>query len=103
MIGYQVLSYLNVNGAYNATINIYYFCSNLTNVINQSDGLSTLLSSEKQDTTLALNGSYKYMSANDNCSCVVVFPNFRFVLYSNVDYTGTVILNYKNTTKNPYV
>ena len=60
-----------------------------------------MISSERQDTTLALNGSYKYMSANDNCSGVVVFPNFGCVLYSNADYTGTVILNYKNTTKNP--
>ena len=58
-------------------------------------------SHHQKDTTIALNGSYKYMSANDNCSGVVVFPNFGFVLYSNIDYADTVILNYKNTTKRP--
>ena len=90
---------MNVNGAYNATINIYFSCGNLTNVYNQADGSSSLTSSERQDTTIALNGSYKYMSANDNCSDVVVFPNFGCVLYSNIDYGGTVILNYKHTKK----
>jgi len=90
---------LDVNGAYNATINIYYSCSNLTNVYNQADGSTILTSSERQDTPLVLNGSYKYMRANDNCSGVVVFLKFGCVLYSDVDYTGTVILNYKNKTK----
>jgi hypothetical protein len=92
---------LDVSGAYNATINIYFSCSNLTNLYNQSDGSSSLTSSERQDTSIALNGTYKYMSANDNCNGIVVYPNFGCVLYSNANYAGTVILNYKNTTKNP--
>jgi hypothetical protein len=80
---------------------IYYSCSNLTNVYNQDDGSSSLTSSDRQDTTIALNGIYKFMSANDNISGVVVFPNFGCVLYSNADYTGTVLVNYKNRTQNP--
>ena len=95
MIGQnQVLFYWMLLGAYNATINIYNSCSNMTNVYNQADGSNSLTSSERQNTTIALNGSYKYMSANDNCSGVVVFPNFGCVLYSNIDYADTVILNY---------
>ena len=39
------------------------------------------------------------MSANDKCNDVVVYPNFGCVLYSNVNYAGTVILNYKNIKK----
>ena len=92
---------LDVNGAYNSTLNIYYSCSNLTNVYNQPDGSSALTSLDRQDTSLALNGSYKFMNANDNISGVVVFPNYGCVLYSNSSYTGTVLVNYKNTTKNP--
>ena len=32
------------------------------------------------------------MNGNDNCSGVVVCPNFVCVLYSNSDYTGTTII-----------
>jgi len=73
----------------------------MTNLYNQANGSSSLTSSERQDTSLASNGSYKYMSTNDNCSGVVAFPNFGCVLYSNADYSRTVILNCKNTIENP--
>ena len=76
---------LDVNGAYNATLNIYYSCSNLTNVYNQDDGSSSLTSSERQDTTIALNGIYKYMSANDNISGVVVFPIILIPIINNIE------------------
>ena len=92
---------LDAIGSYNATLNIYYSCSNLTNVYNQPDGSSSLTSSDRQDTSLAMNGLYKFMNANDNISGVVVFPNYGCVLYSNSSYTGTVLVNYKNRTKNP--
>ena len=83
------------------TLYIYYSCSNLANIYNQADGSNSLTSSERQDTSIALNGSYKFMSGDNNISSIVLYPSFSCVLYSNVDYGGTVILDYKNSTNNP--
>ena len=92
---------LGTNGTYDSRISVPYSCPDLTNMFNQSNASSALTSSNRQDNSASIGGAYKNLNANDTASGAIIYPNWGCVMYQIQNYTGTVLLNYKNSTKNP--
>jgi hypothetical protein len=92
---------LGTSGGYNDTVLIPYSCPNLTNLFTQQYTSSSLGSSNRQDFTVSAAGTYKYLNAYANIDGFIIYPNWGIVVYNAINYGGTVICNYKNSTKNP--
>jgi hypothetical protein len=93
----------SIGNPYDNTIQVSYSCPDLTNMLNQPNISSSLGSSDRQDFSSSISGSYINLNAYGNSSpdCCVVYPGWGCVVYNTVNYTGTVLLNYKNSTLNP--
>ena len=88
---------------YDHTIPINYSCADLTNLLSQPNTSGSLTSSDRQDFGASVSGSYINLNAYayngvDGC---LVYPGWGCVVYNTVNYTGTVLLNYKNSSLNP--
>jgi hypothetical protein len=92
----------SIGNPYDNTIPISYSCPDLTNMLNQPNISSNLTSSERQDFSSSISGSYINLNAFANSSpdCAIIYPNFGCVVYNNTNYSGTILLNYKNSTPN---
>jgi hypothetical protein len=94
---------LGAYGSFNSTINVSYSSPDLRNLFNQTDGLTSVAlgSFDRQNYGEAIAGTYDYMNVNADMDGAVVYPNWGVVAYNDLNYTGTVLLNFKNSTKNP--
>jgi hypothetical protein len=73
--------------------------TNLTNFTSQPT-TSGALTTAQSGTVV---GNYSSLSVNDLDSLYIVYPNYGCIVYLNSGYTGTIYLNYKNTTTGPVV
>ena len=88
---------------YDHSIPIYYSCADLTNLLSQPNTSGSLTSSDRQDFGASVSGSYINLNAYayNGVDGLMVFPSWGVVVYNTVNYTGTVLLNYKNSSLNP--
>jgi hypothetical protein len=82
---------------------VSYSSPDLRNLFNQTYGQTAVAieSYNRQDVGVVTAGSYDYMNINADMDGAVIYPNWGIIAYNDLNYTGTVLLNYKNTTKNP--
>jgi hypothetical protein len=101
--GVYILGSGTTGNPYDNTIQFSYSCPDLTNMLNQPNISSSLTSSDRQDFSSSISGSYTNLNAYafSGADCAVVYPNFGCVVYNNTNYSGTILLNYKNSTLNP--
>jgi hypothetical protein len=94
---------LGAYGSANSTINVSYSCPDLRNLFNQEFGQTSVAlgSFDRQNYGEAIAGTYDYMNVNDDMDGAVVYPNWGCVVYADLNYTGSVLLNFKNSTNNP--
>jgi hypothetical protein len=92
---------LGSGGSFDSSILISYSCEDLQNLYSQPNTSSSLTSSDRQDFGVSVAGSYDNMNCNDNMDGAIVFPNWGCVVYQGPNYTSNILLNYKNSTKNP--
>jgi len=73
--------------------------TNLTNWTSQPT-TSGALTTAQSGTVV---GSFSSINVNDLDTLYVVLPLYGLIVYQNSGYTGTIYLNYKNTTTTPVV
>ena len=73
--------------------------TNLTNYTGQPTTSGSLTTSQSGTVV----GNYSSINVNDADTLYIVYPNFGLIVYQNASYTGTVLLNYKNTTSDSVV
>ena len=73
--------------------------TNLTNFTSQPTTAGALTTAQSGTVV----GNYSSLSVNDLDSLYIVYPNYGCIVYQNSGYTGTIYLNYKNTTTTPVV
>jgi hypothetical protein len=75
---------------------IFYSCKNLGNVF----GIPSETFTRQLDTEAAA-GSYNSLGVADSDNRYLVYPGYGLVVYNDTDYSGTVRVNYKNTSIYP--
>ena len=73
--------------------------TNLTNWTSQPS-TSGALTTAQSGTVV---GNFSSINVNDADTLYVVLPLYGLIVYQNSGYTGTIYLNYKNTTTSPVV
>lgn len=85
----------------NPMIPLPYSIPNYNNITIQDNTSGDLGNSNRQDTGISAAGEWGMPEFNDLDAYYYVRPNFGLIVYANANYSGTVRVNFKNTTKNP--
>jgi hypothetical protein len=79
---------------------IHYSITNFANFMSQPT-TSGAVSTPATSTSGSAAGNFNGFSVNNSDNRYIVYPNYSIILYDATGWTGTPILNFKNTTTNP--
>jgi hypothetical protein len=78
---------------------IHYSITDFTNFMSQPT-ISGAVSTPAVTGGSAV-GNFNGFSVNNSDNRYIVYPNYSIILYNSAGWTGTIYLNFKNTTSNP--
>jgi len=78
---------------------IHYSISDFTNFTYQPSVSGALTTPAVTGGTAV--GNFVGLSINNADNIYLVYPNYSLILYDTAGWSGTVYINYKNTTVNP--
>lgn len=80
---------------------IFYSITYYINIFSQALQTGALTTPALTGGTVA--GSWGALSINNAENVYIVYPNYSIIVYNTQGWTGTIYLNFKNTTNNPVV
>jgi hypothetical protein len=89
----------NIATQQNIMTPLFYSITDFTNMMSQptiSGGVST-----PAVTGGTAAGNFTTLSVNNADNYYLVYPNYSLILYDTTGWTGTIYINFKNTTSNP--
>jgi hypothetical protein len=89
----------NIATQQNIMTPLFYSITDFTNMMSQptiSGGVST-----PAVTGGTAAGNFVALSVNNADNYYLVYPNYSLILYDTTGWTGTIYINFKNTTSNP--
>jgi hypothetical protein len=78
---------------------IHYSITDFTNFMSQPTISGAVSTPAVTGGTAA--GNFDGFSVNNSDNRYIVYPNYSIILYNSVGWTGTIYINFKNTTSNP--
>jgi hypothetical protein len=78
---------------------IHYSITDFTNFMSQPTTSGAVSTPAVTGGTAA--GTFNGFSVNNSDNRYIVYPNYSIILYNSAGWTGTIYLNFKNTTSNP--
>jgi len=89
----------NIATQQNIMTPLFYSITNFTNMMFQPTISGAVSTPAVTGGTAA--GNFTALSVNNADNYYMVYPNYSIILYDATGWTGTPILNFKNTTNNP--
>ena len=90
-----------IAGQQNIVTPIFYSITYYINIFSQA--LQTGALTTPAVTGGSVVGSWGALSINNSENVYIVYPNYSIIVYNTQGWTGTIYLNFKNTTNNPVV
>ena len=78
---------------------IHYSITDFTNFMSQPTTSGAV--STPAVTGGSAVGNFNAFSVNNSDNRYIVYPNYSIILYNSAGWTGTIYINFKNTTSNP--
>lgn len=97
MCGVYIIN--NIATQQNIMTPIHYSITDFTNFTTQPSTSGALTTPAQTGGTVA--GNFVGLSINNADNIYLVYPNYSLILYDTAGFTGTIYINYKNTTNNP--
>lgn len=88
----------NGSGGSYDRVPLYYTTPDLNNHLNQAQTSGTTDYTAESGTAVGEWVSSVFRNINDR---FLVMPNFGIIGYANINYGGSILINFRNTTKNP--
>jgi hypothetical protein len=78
---------------------LFYSVTNLTNIFTQASVSGALTTPAVTGGTVI--GNWGAVNVNNADNLYIVYPNYSIIVYNTIGWSGTIYLNFKNTTNNP--
>jgi hypothetical protein len=89
----------NIATQQNIMTPIHYSITDFTNFMTQPTTAGAVSTPAQTGGTAV--GNFTALSVNNADNYYLVYPNYSLILYDNAGWSGTVYINFKNTTLNP--
>jgi hypothetical protein len=89
----------NISSQQNIMTPLFYSITDFTNMMSQPTTSGAVSTPAVTGGTAA--GNFTALSVNNADNYYLVYPNYSLILYDTTAWTGTIYINYKNTTSNP--
>jgi hypothetical protein len=98
MVGVYLIN--SITASQHITTPIHYSISDFNNMLFQPT-TSGAVSTPATATSGSAVGNFNGLIVDNADNRYIVYPNYSLILYDNTGWTGTIYINFKNTTSNP--